>query len=394
MVHRSTKQLVGAGRVARFAESLPVSGKAVWNRHGGFGSTRPPAFFGQTRAVPLQKLSSTDAFVVVDLDDTPTADGVVRWARKVLVDGARTMARSRTYSWALLGERVSGASAGISAAPDARGDAIAAFCAEVADRVSSGALSLDAGKGLDPADLAPLAGLDQRPGPVSATTPSGSLADALLAAGVASAAAVALGGLDGRTVAIEGAGTAGPALIEAFAGRGAATVAVGTSSGTVAVAPDADSEALGQAWADHGEGLPAVQGSELPAAAVLAQTADVLVCGSKLGLVDHDVAATLPHRVVVPCSTAPVTARGLAVATRRDVIVLPDFLTVLGPLLAFRPAGGADPGSLLAAAADRVASLTNAALAHEEGPYLGACHRAEEFLRSWQDAVPFGRPLA
>jgi hypothetical protein len=371
-----------------------VSGKAVWNRHGGFGSTRPPAFFGQTLAVPLQKLSSTDAFVVVDLDDAPTADGVVRWAKKVLVDGARTMARSRTYSWALLGEQVSGASAGINAAPDGRADAIAAFCTELEERVRSGALSLDPGKGLGANDLAPLAAADQRSELASATTPSGTLSDALLAAGVAAAASAALGGLEDRTVAIEGAGGAGPALIEAFAGRGARTVAVGTASGTLAVDPDADSEELGRAWADAGEGLPAARGSDLPAGAVLTLPADVLVCGSKVGLVDHDVAGELPHTVVVPCAVAPVTSRGLAVARRRDVVVLADFLTTLGPLLAFRPADGPKAGSLLAAASDRVGTLTAEVLGHEEGPYLGACYRAEEFLRTWQDALPFGRPLA
>ena len=31
---------------------------------------------------------------------------------------------------------------------------------------------------------------------------------------------------------------------------------------------------------------------------------------------------------------------------------------------------------------------------HADGPLLGACHRAEAFLRTWQDTLPFGRPLA
>jgi len=394
MVLTSTKQLVDAGRVARFAESLPVSGKAVWNRHGGFGSTRPPAFFGQTRAVPLQKLSSTDAFVVIDLDGASHADGLVRWAKKVLVDGARTMARSRTYAWALLGEQVSGASAGISAAPDGRADAISAFVAEVAPQVASGVLALDPGKGIGPDDLAPVADTDTRSPMLHSPTPTGTLADALLAAGIAAAAGAALGGLDGRTVAIEGAGRAGPALIEAFAGRGARVTAIGTSAGTLVVRDDADTEELGASWAEHGDGLAGALGSELSASAVLRHEADVLVCGSKLGLVDHDVAAALPHRVVAPCGPAPVTARGLAVAHGRDIVVLADFLTTAGPLLAFRPADDATVGALLAAAVDTVGGLTIDVMGHEEGAYLGACYRAEEFLLTWQDALPFGRPLA
>jgi hypothetical protein len=371
-----------------------VSGQAGWNGHGGFRSTRPPAFFAHTVAVPLQKLSTTDAFVVTDLDGAASADGVARWAKKVLVDGARTMARSRTYAWALLEQQVSGASAGISAPPEGRADAVAAFSAELSERVASGALSLDAGKGLAPADLAPLAAVDTRSLLLSSTTPIGTLADALLAAGITAAAGAALGGLDGRTVVLEGAGSAGPDLVESFVGVGARVVAIGTSSGTVVVPADADTEALSSAWAEHGDGLPASMGSDLGAGDVLGQEADLLVCGSRLGLVDHEVAAMLPQRAVVPCGPVPVTARGLAVARRREIIVLADFLTTLGPLLGFRPDGEATAGRLLDAARDRVDALTNDVLDHEEGPLLAACYRSEEFLRTWQDQLPFGRPLA
>ena len=31
---------------------------------------------------------------------------------------------------------------------------------------------------------------------------------------------------------------------------------------------------------------------------------------------------------------------------------------------------------------------------HGEGPVMGACLRAEAFLRTWRDELPFGRPLA
>ena len=34
------------------------------------------------------------------------------------------------------------------------------------------------------------------------------------------------------------------------------------------------------------------------------------------------------------------------------------------------------------------------ALASKHGPFLGACHTAEAFLSTWQDELPFGRPLA
>ena len=34
------------------------------------------------------------------------------------------------------------------------------------------------------------------------------------------------------------------------------------------------------------------------------------------------------------------------------------------------------------------------ALTSDDGPFLGACYSAEAFLSTWQDELPFGRPLA
>jgi hypothetical protein len=40
-----------------------------------------------------------------------------------------------------------------------------------------------------------------------------------------------------------------------------------------------------------------------------------------------------------------------------------------------------------------LAALTAEVLAHAEGPVLGACIRAEAFLGTWVDELPFGRPI-
>jgi hypothetical protein len=344
--------------------------------------------------VGLHRCTATDAFVVTDLDGAPVADGVVRWAKKVLVDGARTLARSRTYAWALLGEQVSGASAGVNAAPDGRGEALSAFVAEVRPMVESGALALDPAKGVGAGDLAALAEVDGRSALRLEPRAHGTLADELLAEGAIAAAAAALGGFEGRTVAVEGGGTAGPALVAAVAAAGGRVVAVGTGAGTVAV-DGVPPDELAAAWAAHGDALGDHVGTATAdVAAVLAAPADVLCCGSRAGLVDHDVAADLPHRLVVPVGPVPVTARGMAVANRRGAVVLPDFLTTAGPLLAFRPAGDATADGLVAEARRRLAELTTAACAHTGSPFLGACGVAEDTLRTWRDQLPFGRPLA
>lgn len=333
-------------------------------------------------------------FVVVDLEDAAVADGQVRLARKILLDGARTMARSRTYAWALLEQQVSGASAGVSVAPEHRDAGVAEFVAAVTSQVVGGSLALDAGKGVEPADLASLDAADGRSPMRHEVGPTGSLSDELLAIGaVAAAATTAAGGLEGRRVAVEGAGSALPALLDQLGRAGAKVVAVGTGSGTVQHADGFDVAELAQHHREHGEGLAAALDGG-PAGQVLGVDAETLFCGSKLGLIDHDVAASLSHRVVVPVGAVPVTAKGLAVAMRRDIVVLADFLTTSGPLHAFRPAEGASPDDLRRAAEQHVSSLTEELASHAEGPLIGACMRAEEYLRTWREALPFGRPLA
>jgi len=73
---------------------------------------------------------------------------------------------------------------------------------------------------------------------------------------------------------------------------------------------------------------------------------------------------------------------------------VPDFLSLIGPLLGFRPDAGSSTESLLVDAAERVRTVLTDVIGHDEGAYLGACYRAEAFLRTWQDTLPFGRPLA
>ncbi|MFM7064199.1 MAG: hypothetical protein ACKO04_12000 [Actinomycetes bacterium] len=307
--------------------------------------------------MPFQKLTSTDAFVVTDLAGAPSSTGIVRRARKILPDGAKLLARSTTYAWAVLGQQVGGASAGVNAEDDAAEAALAAFVEEVAAQVADGTLSLDAGKGVPATALGPLDAVDRRNGVRRTDGPHGSVDDELLAVGAVAAAAAALGRLDGLTAVVEGAGTAGAAVEAALAAAGARVVAPS-------------------------------------AAGPLATAGDVLFCGSKTGLVDHVAAADLPHRVVVPVGPVPVTARGLAVAHRRGVVVLPDFVTTGGPLLGWSAPEGTPLEDLAGTVRASVAELVGRCLDHPENPTLGGCAVAEDFLRSWQDELPFGRPMA
>jgi hypothetical protein len=301
--------------------------------------------------VTVTKLTSTDAFYVIDLPDAPVAAGIVRWAKKILIGGAEDLARSLTYSYAVLGRQVSGASAGINAEPDGRADAVAHFVDEVTPLVAAGTLLLDPGKGVEPDDLGPLAAVDARP------TGRAALVDRLLAASVVGSVG-AVRPLDGARVALEDIGRAADELTAAFIAAGAEIVARG-----------ADAQAA---------------------------ECDVVGVGWKAGAVDHESVARHAGRVVVPLAPLAVTTRAVATGRRNDVTILPDFVTTAGPLLGGFPPSGVDPtdaDALVAATSRTVAEIVTAAAAHSDGPVMGACDAAESFLLSWRDDLPFGRPI-
>jgi glutamate dehydrogenase/leucine dehydrogenase len=288
--------------------------------------------------VAVQKLTSTDGFIAFDLDDGP-AVGVVRCAPKVLRDGAELLARSTTYAAASFGLQVGGGSAGINAKPEARDEAVAAFVAEVSGLVAEGRWLPGPGVGVTPEDLADLPEAERRRAAFDQTrTAEGA---------VAAAEAASRGGLDGKRVAVVGAGPLTEAAAMAASGKGAT------------VEPQAEVSA----------------------------DCDVLLVAGKAGVVDHDAAAGVQAGVLVPLTPAPVTARALAVLGRAGVVVVPDFLsTATGLLDAVDPDGG-DPHERISAAVASVAG-------EGTGAWIAAATRAEEHLRTWRDELPFGRPLA
>jgi glutamate dehydrogenase/leucine dehydrogenase len=285
----------------------------------------------------LHKLSSTDGFIVFDLDDAP-AVGIVRMAPKVLRDGAELLARSTTYAAASFGLRVRGGSAGINAKPDDQPAALAAFVEEVADLVAKERWLPGPGLGVRADALAPLPRADQRAAAFDQTAAGESAVAATLGA---------LGTLEGKRVAIVGNGP----VVEAAA----ASVSANGGTAEPQAGFDADCDAL-------------------------------LVAG-KAGALEHDLAAGVKAKVVVPLTPVPVTARALAVLGRAGAVVVPDFLSTAAPLLAaFDPDGG-DPMERVHQA---VAGLADAGT----DLWMAASHKAEAFLKTWQPELPFGRPLA
>ena len=289
----------------------------------------------------IHKLTGTDAFVVFDLDDADSAYGVTRLAQKILTDGAQLLARSTTYSFAAFGLARSGASAGINTKPDGRDEAVRAYVDEVGPLVADGRLVTDPGQGLTPDDLAPLREHDPRP---SELLTDGRVVDLTVGGALAAAGAV-LGGLEGRRVRINGTGAVAETALADLLEAGAEVVA------------EDDPEP------------------------------DLLLAGGRPGSLDDEAAAGITAKAVVPIAPVPVTAKAFAAFSRAGAVYVPDFVSLAGPLLAgFDPDGG-DP-------VERVTALTTELAPEGTGLWMAAVARAEDFLRTWQQTLPFGRPLA
>lgn len=335
----------------------------------------------------VHKLETTDGFVVFDLADAD-AVGVIRCAPKVLVDGATWLARSMTYRFASFEQRRGGASAGVNA-KEGRDQAIAAAVDELAPLVGDGSLLLDPAKGVPPAALAPWRAVDPRPASVVADPSTWT------ALSVAVAAETWLNGLEGRRVAIEGFDAGGIGLAAALTERGATVTVVATADGSAERPGGFGPDELAESWRAHGSGLVASLTAEpgAPWAAVPADV-DVLLVGSKAGVLDHANAGRVRAGLVVPWGPVPVTAKALAILRRAGTDVLPDFVTTAGPSLASWPPVDVDDEARRRAVGDAVQSVVNDVRQADDGPLLAACRRAEAFLATWQDTLPFGRPLA
>lgn len=352
----------------------------------------------------LRELSGTDAFVVVDLDGAAGSAGLMRLAPKILPSGAREMARSATYGFAAVGMQRSGASGGINARPDGRDGAVAAFLSECEPWVASGEFLPDPGKGLNAADLAPLETNDPRH-PIRLGSVDGtSLGERLTGHGAVAATAASLDGLEGRRIVVEGCGAAGVAAAAAAAERGAILAGVSTEKGYCGATNGAglDVSALREAWAAHGPAF--VQHLDAlcdEPAAVWGASADVLLVGSKMGVLNHQAASDLEIAAVGCLHPIPFTTRALVILQAAGAVVLADFVCLAGPLFAAWPAelAGLEGDAVTAEAVETAAlaaigDLVRETIDHPEGAFLGACHHAESFLRTWRDELPFGRPLA
>jgi glutamate dehydrogenase (NAD(P)+) len=349
----------------------------------------------------LIELSSVPGFVVFDLPGAPESAGGTRLAPDVSVTEVALLARAMTYKFAALGEQMGGAKAGVRGDPaDRAGKAalMTRFCAEISPLTEAGVLLTGPDMGTAEEDFAPLRERRASPTAISAVVDGVPFEDLLTGFGVAVAAEAALGGgWDGRSAAIEGFGKVGGGVAREVTRRGGRVTGVSTVAGCVGDPAGLDVERLLALRRIHGDACVLHYGRAAgpPGALFTAVDADVLVPGTRPGMVSARTAASLPPgvRVIAPAANVAYTAAGAGLLRQRGIVALPDFVCNAGAVIGYRSAADATPGQVLASVEARITGLIAEALRHPAGPLAGACERAGGFLRGWWGEPP-GPPYA
>jgi glutamate dehydrogenase (NAD(P)+) len=394
---------VGLGGRAE-AEAARLAARAGLPHADQVEGTEGTALTGRDGDAEVVELGSVPGLVVFDLPGAPISAGGTRLAADVSRAEVALLARAMTYKFAVLGQRVGGAKAGVRGDPaDRAGKArlMTRFCAEVRPMVEAGRFLTGPDMGTSEEDFTPLRA--DRAAPTAMNSAAGGVPfeDVVTGYGVTAAAEAALdagrrsaspGGWDGRTAAIEGFGKVGGGVAREVLRRGGRVVAVSTVAGCIADPAGLDVGRLLALRHEHGDecvlryGRPVVP----PAGLFTEVNADVLVPGTRPGALGAQAAAALPPEVLVvaPAANAPYTAAGAAVLRQRGVVALPDFVCNAGAVIGYRSAADATPDQVLAAVEATIGGIIREALSHPGGPLAGACERAGGFLRGWWGEPP------
>ncbi len=348
----------------------------------------------------IVQLGSVPGFVVFDLPGAPVSAGGTRLAPDVSLAEVALLARAMTYKFAVLGAQVGGAKAGVRGDPaDRAGKAalMARFCAEVRPLADEGRFLTGPDMGTAEEDFAPLRERRAAPPAVRSVVGGAPFEDVLTGFGVAVAAEAALSarwgwGWEGRSVAIEGFGKVGGGVAREVTRRGGRVVAVSTVAGCIADPAGLDVELLLALRRTHGDACVARYGlpAEPPGHLFTAVAADVVVPGTRPGVIGTEVAGSLPPGVLViaPAANAPYTGPGAEVLAGRGIVALPDFVCNAGAVIGYRSAPTATPAAVLADVEARITELIREAMSNPGGPLAGACERAGGFLRGWWGEPP------
>lgn len=278
-------------------------------------------------------------FVVIDRPVRDASSGGVRFLPTVTLDEIISVARSMTYKWAFLNVPMGGAKAGIFADPAqlgcSRTDLMEAFGRSIAPLVLQGAYypGIDMGTTMD--DLrAIMRGVGQ---PLVGEQIDGSLSTALTVfEAIRQSARFSRLKLKNLRVAVEGYGKVASVLAHLLTEAGAKVVALSTIEGAILVENGLDPSLASSLRQQHGDTLvdhyPNAQ--RIAGEALYTQAVDVLVPGAETHVINAGNADQIQAGLIVPIANAPVTPEAEQLLTARGVVIMPDFVSNCGGILA------------------------------------------------------------
>ena len=342
--------------------------------------------------VENRKLQSVNGFLLRDLPDAECSVGPVRLGAKLLVSNATNYARELSYAFALLEQRRGGMTIGLKVDPADREAAVASLAEELAEDFAVGQLVVDPGLRMAAEDLAPLSGGDPRNPILGDSRADGLFSEELNALGAA-VVGDKMVGLAGRAVAIEGLSGLGVAIAREVELLGGAVKRVSTAKGCVS--GDHTAADLAAAVEHHGVDAPASLGEvDKPWSVWRSSGVDLIFCGSSPGALSAAGAPSVGTTAVVTTGVAPVATKALAMLKAEGADVAPAFLASLGVHAVAFDSSITTHDAARATTARVVAGVCDELSGSSDGMFVAACLRAEAFMGTWAEELPFGRPMA
>lgn len=338
-----------------------------------------------------RKLESTTGFVLYDLPDADSYVGPARLGAKLVPDNAAMLIRALTYTFAVLEQKRSGATIGLKVDPDQTEVAVISAAKELSEELQSKKITFNPGLRLQREQILPLLehdtrnkiGLDDRNGI--------SFEDELTGLGACAAAEAVTGGIEGQSFAIEGFNSTGLGIAREVVSRGGIIKRISTAKGCVTGPFEPDT--LADAWMSHGPGCTEQLGDIGKPWDIWKADVDGIFVGSKPGAMAAQGANNLESKIVVATSPAAISSKALAILRQNGAPAIADFIVNIGPVLSWFSQSDTTHDQLRSLTETTISALMTDTINHGDGPFLGACYKAEAFLKTWQDPMPFGRPL-
>jgi glutamate dehydrogenase (NAD(P)+) len=278
-------------------------------------------------------------YVVIDRPVQGATSGGVRFAPDVSPGELASLARSMTYKWAFLNIPMGGAKAGIFADFEQLGcdrtTLMEAFGRAIAPLVQRNIYHPGVDLGTTLEDLhAIMRGAGR---PLVGPQIDGSLGTALTVfEAIRQAASFQGKALAELRVAIEGFGKVARRVAELLAQAGTKIVAISTLVGGISAEAGLDISRLLQLQKQYGDQLVAYypEACSITQEELFTQKVDLLIPGARPRVIHTDNVKGIQAKLIVPISNAPLTPEVESLLAARQTLVIPDFVSNCGGILA------------------------------------------------------------